>query len=408
MRKLTVCIAALVGVSCGIADGAAARPKAAGAEPGQVEVAGDARAVPRVGEGGRGVPLRHAIEQIVPPEYSINLPNAGAWADVPVTWHGHVPFVAALREALSATPDLSADVDLKLRLVTVRTSGRPMADDGAFAMKHVWGAPGATTATYAGNAPNTVAMAAPIASPVVAAPAVTRVAAQPPQVAATAPLAAPIAPAVAPIAAPIAANVVPHSATTSMSTSTSTSTSTSSVAQPTGIPPKITDGAAVPAVVPAPAASPAASSSTAATPPAPPVAASSSARTTTTRQIAQPTRAPDVEVDPPASSTSTVASAPPAPSAPPVPPPEPVRTWQLALADHTVKNALTRWAKDGGWQLIWDVPIDFGVDADATITGTFEQALQSVVHALEKSDTPIQAVLYKGNKVLRIVAKGAA
>jgi hypothetical protein len=54
------------------------------------------------------------------------------------------------------------------------------------------------------------------------------------------------------------------------------------------------------------------------------------------------------------------------------------------------------------------VPIDFGVDADATVTGTFEQALEAVVEALKKSDTPIQAVLYRGNKVLRIVAKGAA
>jgi len=101
-------------------------------------------------------------------------------------------------------------------------------------------------------------------------------------------------------------------------------------------------------------------------------------------------------------------SSPPAADTFPVPPPEVSRSWRLDLADRTVKTALGRWAKEAGWQLVWEVPVDFGIDADATITGTFDEALHAVVRALDKSDTPIQAILYKGNKVLRIVAHGAA
>lgn len=108
-----------------------------------------------------------------------------------------------------------------------------------------------------------------------------------------------------------------------------------------------------------------------------------------------------------ATTVSAPAASDPHTDAPPAPS-EPIRSWHLSLSDHTVKTVLTRWAKEDGWQLVWDVPIDFGVDADATVTGTFEQALEAVVEALKKSDTPIQAVLYRGNKVLRIVAKGAA
>ncbi|RQR49524.1 hypothetical protein DIE21_19855 [Burkholderia sp. Bp9140] len=77
------------------------------------------------------------------------------------------------------------------------------------------------------------------------------------------------------------------------------------------------------------------------------------------------------------------------------------------LADHTMRSALARWAQAVGWQLVWEAPGDFGIDAEASVTGTFDDALRSVVGALAHSNAPIQAILYRGNKVLRIVSKGA-
>jgi len=85
----------------------------------------------------------------------------------------------------------------------------------------------------------------------------------------------------------------------------------------------------------------------------------------------------------------------------------PPMVWRLSRNDGTVKTVLTRWAARAGWQLIWEAPVDFPIDADATIDGSFEDALQSVVAALSSSTAPIQAILYEGNKVLRIVSKGA-
>jgi hypothetical protein len=103
-----------------------------------------------------------------------------------------------------------------------------------------------------------------------------------------------------------------------------------------------------------------------------------------------------------AASTASTAS-----SVPAVPPPPPLPTWRIELSDRTVRAALTRWAQQAGWQLIWEAPVDFSVDAPAAVTGTFDQALQSVVAALANSNAPVQAILYRGNKVLRIVEKGA-
>lgn len=333
MQKLTVCIAALVGVMCGVADCSSAISKTL--DEAQVRVVGESHRAPRVGEAGHGVPLRHALEQIVPATYSINLPNAGPWADIPVSWHARVPFVAALREAISAAPDLHADVDVNLHLVTVRSNatGQSVGDNAAGVMKHVRELP-------PGNGATTLQPAAMQATLV----------AQPPLLEA--------------VRSEQAASSAPQAAAVSGHAS-----------------------APAPALSPAPAPAPALAAAPTSVPANPPAVATGTARTT------------------PALAPAATTAGDPSPS---VPPAEPVREWHLSVADHTVKTALTRWAKEDGWQLVWNVPIDFGVDADATVTGTFEQALQAVVDALKKSETPIQAVLYKGNKVLRVVAKGAA
>ncbi|MBR8130755.1 pili assembly chaperone [Burkholderia ambifaria] len=83
------------------------------------------------------------------------------------------------------------------------------------------------------------------------------------------------------------------------------------------------------------------------------------------------------------------------------------RTWRIELSDRTMRAALARWAHIAGWQLVWEAPGDFAIDAQASVDGTFDDALRSVVGALAHSNAPIQAILYRGNKVLRIVPKGA-
>jgi len=82
--------------------------------------------------------------------------------------------------------------------------------------------------------------------------------------------------------------------------------------------------------------------------------------------------------------------------------------WRIAPSDRTIKNALARWASEAGWQFVWDVPTDFTVDASATLHGTLQEALDAVVQALKRSQVPIQVILYKGNKVIRVVGEGAA
>jgi hypothetical protein len=97
-----------------------------------------------------------------------------------------------------------------------------------------------------------------------------------------------------------------------------------------------------------------------------------------------------------------------APPAAPAPTPTPAPpAWQLKAADQTLKTALVRWAASEGWQLVWEAPVDYAVERDTSVGGSLEQAIEAVAHSMAGAETPLQAIFYKGNRVIRIVAKGA-
>jgi type III secretion protein C len=121
---------------------------------------------------------------------------------------------------------------------------------------------------------------------------------------------------------------------------------------------------------------------------------------------------------PPAIATAVVAA--PVPSAPvpaPVtaavvparaveaaPAPEPV--WEVLQGDKTLNGTLHRWAASAGWQLMWELPVDYAVAARTELHGSFADAVGMVVKSMEGAEIPMKAIFYDGNRVLRIVAKG--
>jgi hypothetical protein len=81
--------------------------------------------------------------------------------------------------------------------------------------------------------------------------------------------------------------------------------------------------------------------------------------------------------------------------------------WDIVIADRTLNAALARWAAAAGWQLLWELPVDYAVQAQTTVPGKFEDAVTIVVNSMEGAEIPMKAVFYSGNKVLRIMSKGA-
>lgn len=90
----------------------------------QVIVGGSERFVGAVRRGGHDVPLLRALKEVVPTSYSVIVPNAGSWTEVPVSWHpGSVTHV--LGEILSVNRSLQAHIDSDLHIVTVTGNAGP-------------------------------------------------------------------------------------------------------------------------------------------------------------------------------------------------------------------------------------------------------------------------------------------
>ena len=82
-----------------------------------------------------------------------------------------------------------------------------------------------------------------------------------------------------------------------------------------------------------------------------------------------------------------------------------LHAWDVTVADKTLKAALNRWATAAGWQLVWELPVDYAVSARTEIKGSFTEAVETIARSMATADTPMKAIFYEGNRVLRIVAQ---
>lgn len=80
--------------------------------------------------------------------------------------------------------------------------------------------------------------------------------------------------------------------------------------------------------------------------------------------------------------------------------------WSLEERDKTLKVALERWAQATGWRLLWELGVDYRIGAQARLHGSFEEAVTAVMHNLHQAEVPPKAIFYRGNQVVRIVARG--
>ena len=312
-----------------------------------------------VHQGGHDVSMLRALEQIVPRTYSVMVPNAGEWADKPVSWRaGSV--VRALGDILSVDPSLQARVNTDLHVVTVAQDPRHAGKSPGAAAIHADAAEWSPQNAHAQFAANVGVSATPPVAPIMPARPMTLVRADAnaygkPDADAGVPI--PHVPESVAAEAPAVATARPASPIATYNTNDAKSIVSTTPVAATSIP---MEPAAMPLV---------------------PVAVSSAS-------------APAPLAATPSDEAAAVQ-------------PAGQMEWEMRTSDGSVRNALARWANEAGWQFIWDVPTDFAVDATATIHGTLQEALGQVTDALSSSQVPIQVVLYTRNRVLRVVAKGA-
>lgn len=81
-----------------------------------------------------------------------------------------------------------------------------------------------------------------------------------------------------------------------------------------------------------------------------------------------------------------------------------VQAWSIKQGE-LFSTALTGWAKQAGWHgLLWETS-ELESDLPQTFNGSFEEALTKIIEGLASQGIPIHAVMYEGNRVVRIMEK---
>jgi hypothetical protein len=80
---------------------------------------------------------------------------------------------------------------------------------------------------------------------------------------------------------------------------------------------------------------------------------------------------------------------------------EPKR-WLIDPADVTLRQTLLRWSDSIGWQLIWEADKDFAIDARVELHTTFKSALETMMLSLADSAYPLQAILNRDARIVRV------
>lgn len=81
--------------------------------------------------------------------------------------------------------------------------------------------------------------------------------------------------------------------------------------------------------------------------------------------------------------------------------------WDIRMEDGDIQVSLRRWATKAGWSLVWEIDgVVYPVIANASLNGTFEEAVEAVIKSLARIDVPPKAKFHTGNNVLRIIPKG--
>jgi hypothetical protein len=84
-------------------------------------------------------------------------------------------------------------------------------------------------------------------------------------------------------------------------------------------------------------------------------------------------------------------------------------TWRVELKDITLSTTFSRWADVAGWKLRWDADKNVLIDAPDSFSGTFEDAVASVLSSdgIRRGTYPLEVCFYTNTPPLaRITRKG--
>lgn len=94
----------------------------------------------------------------------------------------------------------------------------------------------------------------------------------------------------------------------------------------------------------------------------------------------------------------------PVPASVSVPAPQKTQSWEVTTSDGTLFDALTRWADQAGWQVVWEASDDLVIPANASFHGEFRDAVRALFRSFTTSLDPR---FYLRNNVVRVTDLGS-
>lgn len=84
--------------------------------------------------------------------------------------------------------------------------------------------------------------------------------------------------------------------------------------------------------------------------------------------------------------------------------PVPSVQWDLRVEDGSIYAALKRWSYLAGWQISWEIPVDFPIEIMDSSKGSFENSVRRILTAFKVADYPPYPCFHE-NKVVRVVRR---
>lgn len=84
----------------------------------------------------------------------------------------------------------------------------------------------------------------------------------------------------------------------------------------------------------------------------------------------------------------------------------PAESWIVSPSDGTLRRVLAKWAARAGWQIHWEASVDLPVTVTASFEGDFRSAVKGLFSSLSASEVNLSALLYTGNRVIRVTESG--
>jgi len=72
------------------------------------------------------------------------------------------------------------------------------------------------------------------------------------------------------------------------------------------------------------------------------------------------------------------------------------------VSGQKMSQSLDTWAREIGWNLIWEAKVDYPVSVNTTFTGNTEEVITKFGDAVVHSHLPLHIDVYKQNRTVRI------